>query len=93
MAKEKKPMIPGKRYRGYGFINEFKEFCFEPEATGSRAGAIKQICCKDGISLSETRENLLIHIKMPKYNCLLERLKGLAIVYNNLTKLLQDYDI
>ena len=93
MAKEKKSMIPGKRYRGYGFINEFKEFCFEPEDTGSRAGAIKQICCKDGISVSETRENLIIHIKMPKCSNILERLKEAARMYNSLTKIIQDYDI
>ena len=93
MAKQRESMIPGKRYRGYGYLNEFKEFIFEPEDTGSRAGVIKQICTRDGISLSESKNYLLIHIKMPKYSKILERLGALTKIYNNLVNILRDYDI
>lgn len=86
-------MIPGKRYRGYGYLNEFKEFCFEPEDTGSRAGVIKQICTREGVSVSESKNFLLIHIKMQKYPKLLERLGALAKIYNNIVNILKDYDI
>ncbi|MBQ5712871.1 MAG: hypothetical protein IIV77_00035 [Bacteroidaceae bacterium] len=93
MAKTRETMIPGKRYRGYGFVNEFKEFCFEPENTGSREGVIKAICTRDGIGVSETREHLLIRIKMRKCPNLLERIKELSKVYNQLLKIFREYEI
>lgn len=92
MAKVRESMIPGKRYRGYGYINEFKEFCFEPEDTGSRAGLIKQVCTREGVSVSETKNFLLIHIKMPKLNKRLDRIKALTNSYNNLVKIMTEYD-
>lgn len=93
MTKMKTTMQPGKRYRGYGYINEYKEFCFEPENTGSREGVIKAICTRDGIGVSETRDHLLIRIKMPKCGNLLDRLRELAKVYNKIVKILREYEI
>ena len=51
MAKKfiKEEMEPGKRYKGYAFINEYKQFCFEPEATGSQAGREQIVMSKDGV--------------------------------------------
>ena len=93
MLKKKETMIPGKRYRGYGYVNEYKEFCFEPENTGSREGVIKAICSRDGVSLSETKDYILIRAKLPKCNNLLDRLKGLAKVYNEIVRILREYEI
>lgn len=86
-------MLPGKRYRGYGFINEYKEFCFEPEDTGSRAGVIKQIAVREGVSLSETKTLLLIKIKVDKAPTRLELLKSVSNAYNTIVKLLKEYEI
>lgn len=86
-------MLPGKRYRGYGFINEYKEFCFEPEDTGSRAGVIKQIAVREGVSLSETKTLLLIKIKVEKAPTRLELLKLVSNAYNTIVKLLKEYEI
>lgn len=86
-------MIPGKRYRGYGYINEYKEFIFEPENTGARAGAIKQICSRDGVSVAETKNYILIHIKMDKYPDLLKRLGALSKIFNNIINIFKDYEI
>ena len=93
MAKIKETMLPGKRYRGYGFINEYKEFCFEPEDTGSRAGVIKQIAVREGVSLSETKTLLLIKIKVEKAPTRLELLKLVSNAYNTIVKLLKEYEI
>lgn len=93
MGKQRENMIPGKRYRGYGYLNEFKEFCFEPEDTGSRAGAIKQICTREGVSVSESKNYLLIHIKMEKCKDALQRILLAGKKYNIIVKILQDYDI
>lgn len=93
MTKTKETMVPGKRYRGYGYVNEYKEFCFEPENTGSREGVIKSICNREGVGISETQKYLLIRIKMPKCTNLLDRLKELAKVYNQIVKIFREYDI
>lgn len=93
MTKTKETMVPGKRYRGYGYVNEYKEFCFEPENTGSRAGVIKAICNREGVGISETQNYLLIRIKMPKCTNLLDRLKELAKVYNQIVKIFREYEI
>ena len=93
MAKTKETMIPGKRYKGYGFINEYKEFCFEPEDTGSRAGVIKQIAVREGVSLSETKTLLLIKIKVEKVATRLDLLKSVSNAYNTIVKLLKEYEI
>lgn len=93
MAKTKEAMVPGRRYRGYGYVNEFKEFCFEPEATGSREGVIKAICTRGGVGISETRQYLLIRVKMAKCTNLLDRLRELARAYNEIVKILREYEI
>lgn len=90
--KFKKNMEPGKRYRGYGFINEYNEFCFEPENTGSRAGLVKQITVRDGVSLSHTRDNLLIHIKVQKSHDVVTLLRNVMSKFNIIGKLIQEYD-
>lgn len=93
MTKKKETMEPGKRYRGYGFINEYKEFCFEPEDTGSRAGVIKQIAVREGVSLSETKSLLLIKIKVEKVPTRLGLLKAVNGAYDTIVKLLKEYEI
>lgn len=91
--KKKGEMIPGKRYKGYGFINEFNEFMFEPEATGSRAGAIKQICVRDGVSVSETKNYVLIHLKVAKKKERRDLIVELTRTFNQLLKIVREYDI
>lgn len=91
--RKKEQMEPGKRYRGYGFINEFKEFCFEPELTGSRAGREKVICAREGIRVSETKKLIIVKFNIQKEDKKELYFKELARVYNEITKILQRYDI
>lgn len=93
MTKKKGEMIPGKRYRGWGFLNEYREFCFEPEETGSREGVIKQIISKDGVSLSETKGNLLIRVKVAKEPNKAILVSNILRKVNSISKLIYEYDI
>ena len=86
-------MEPGKRYRGYGYLNEYKEFVFEPENTGAREGMIKSICTRDGVSLSHTKENLIIHLKVKKTADRIKMMQAVLSKLNIITKLLQEYEI
>lgn len=93
MKKVKREMEVGKRYRGYGYRNEFGEFCFEPENTGSRAGIIKQIATRDGVSLSHSKENLMIHIKLPKRSSMCEYLREVTRVCDVIINMIKEYDV
>lgn len=93
MAKIKEQMVPGKRYRGYGFINEYKEFCFEPEETGAHAGREKQICVREGIRVSETKKLVLVKFNLEKRESQKEYIQDLTRVFNHLTRIFRNYDI
>lgn len=91
--KVKETMEPGKRYRGYGFINEFKEFCFEPEQTGAHEGREKSVCVRDGVRISETKNLIIVKFNIEKES---EKSKYFAILtrlYNVICKIFQEYDI
>ena len=96
MAKFKKEeMKPGVRYKGYGFINEFKEFCFQPEATGSQAGREKMLKSwpDDMITLKETKNYLIITMKESKSAEETQRVKDLMHKFNLIFNFLKDYEI
>lgn len=63
---EKKEMRPGQKYRGYGLINEYGEFEFVPEDTGSRKDTVKLLKTGDGFSVSYTKRSVLVHMKLSR---------------------------
>ena len=91
--KKKEQMVPGKRYRGYGYINEYKEFCFEPEETGAHAGQIKAVCSRDGVKVSESKNFIIVKFNLDKQDEKLAYLKELAKAYNTISQIIQEYDI
>ena len=93
MAKTKGEMVPGKRYRGWGFINNYKEFCFEPEQTGSHAGQIREICVREGIRVSESKRLVIVKLNIEKQSNKASYFKELARMYNILSKIFQEYEI
>ncbi len=92
---KKEEMKPGVKYKGYGFINEFKEFCFQPEATGSQAGREKMIKTwpDDMISLKETKNYLIITMKEAKSVDESERVRELMRKFNLIFNFLRDYEV
>lgn len=95
MAKKfkKEEMIPGKRYKGYGYINDYKQFCFEPEATGSQAG--REICLfsKDGVSIKQTKNFLLVNMRINRNLTEAEMAKQMMGKFNVAFNFLKDYEI
>lgn len=76
--RKKLELEPGKKYRGYALLNEYGEFDFTPENTGSRSGSIKTIKETESYILSTSRKKVMIHIR-------LERVSGLKLVQKLLT--------
>ena len=86
-------MEVGKRYRGYGFINEYREFSFEPEATGSHAGREKCISSKDGIRVSATKNLVLVKFNIEKKENKLDYIKALTKIFNTISTIFNEYEI
>lgn len=93
MKQKKEKLEVGKRYRGYGTLNEYGEFNFEPENTGSRAGVIKQIVVRDGVNLSHTKDNIIVHMKIRKSGSQRQYLRDIMRKVDVLLGLLKEYDI
>ena len=93
MKLKKGQLEVGKRYRGYGTLNEYGEFSFEPENTGIRAGVIRQIAVRDGVTLSHTRDNLIVHMKIKKSENQRDYLREIMKRVDVLLGLLKDYEI
>lgn len=89
--KKKIEMKPGEKLKGYGLLNEFGEFEFIPEKTGSRQGAIKLVKETDCFTISTTKTKILVHLR-------LDKMSGMALVTKflsestNILNILKGYD-
>lgn len=93
MAKIKRDLQPGVKYRGYGVLNEYGEFEFIPEETGKNKGKRKLIKQGNDFSVAETRDLVIVHITKQK-NANLTRLQFLnnyLETVNETLKILGDY--
>lgn len=83
----------GKRYRGYGTLNEYGEFTFEPENTGSRAGVIKHVVNRNGVGVSHSKEYVIVHFKVKRGIGFLNYVTEIGKKVNELFRILKEYDI
>lgn len=90
---QKEQMVPGKRYKGYGFINEYKQFCFEPEATGSQAGRETILYSKEDVTLKKTKNYLLVNIRICKNLSEAEMAKKMMEKFNVAFNFLREHEI
>lgn len=77
-------MQVGQKYRGYGLLNEFGEFEFTPEQTGSRQGVVKMVKSGENYTLSTTKKCVVIHINLDRSDKPLVLIRGLMQVVNEL---------
>lgn len=81
----------GKKYRGYGFINEFGEFEFTPEQTGANKGQVTPLRSTEDYNLSYTKKYVLIHMKLEKRSPI-ELIKKLMNICSNLISDFKKYE-
>lgn len=94
MAEKKKlDLQPGVRYKGYGFVNEYGEFEFCPEQTGSRKGQKKCIKTGSNYSVYSTRELVIVHITQSKKPEKLKMMNEYLNTVNETLRILRDYEI
>lgn len=82
----------GQKVRGYGILNEYGEFEFVPEQTGSRQGRQKIIKTGDNYTLSSTTNSIILHCRVQRGNTLLI-IKGLSNIMSNVIRDLREYVI
>lgn len=60
----KMDMEVGKRYIGYGWRNEFGEFCFTPQQTGANKGRIIKVEEGGNYSISKSKKFYIFNFKI-----------------------------
>lgn len=88
---KEKRMEVGVKYKGYGMLNDFGEFEFTPEATGSRVGQIKVVKETGSYKLSTSKKFVLIHLKLERASSF-DLIKELMKVFNNLIQDFKKYE-
>ena len=88
-------MRPGVKYKGYAFINRFKEFCFTPEATGSQAGREKLLkqWPERGTTIKETKNYIIVTIKESKSMDEAARARSLMSKFNLIFNFLKNHAV
>ena len=90
--KEKMEMVPGVKVKGYGLLNEYGEFDFIPEQTGSRSGQTKLVKAGQDFTVSTTNKSLIVHMRMDKAGTMLDRLKRYSNLTTEILSIIRDYD-
>ena len=91
---KKQDMVVGKEYKGYAWVNDYMEIHFRPAAVGSRAGRIKKICEEEDYALTETKNFVQVHIRIPKTkDGAAAYVKALTAVVNKLITAFMKYEI
>lgn len=91
--KTRKEMLVGVRYKGYAVLNEFGEFEFTPENTGSQQGRQKVIKSGEDFSISETRTKLLIRLVIRKNPTQMENIFAVANIFDKILRIFRNYEI
>lgn len=84
-------MPVGQKVRGYGLLNEFGEFEFIPEQKGIRMGETKLIKQSEDFTLSETKNLIVVHLRMQKQSGL-SLLKNYLQISNEILLTLKNYE-
>lgn len=93
MTRKKIDLTPGVKYRGYGCINDFGEFEFVPEQTGSRKGQRSVLKMGNGFTVSETSNSILIHMNVQKNKDRVCVMREFLKLSNTVLSILKDYEI
>lgn len=92
MGLQKTELPVGTKVRGWGMLNEYGQFDFTPEQTGTRQGSVKKVLEGDGFAISETKDKVLLHMSIKKQESRLNNVMELCRVFNELMKKFKDYD-
>lgn len=93
MSRKKIEIPIGKKVKGYGILNEFGEFDFIPEQTGSRPNGMKIVKSTDGFTIYECKETIRIVSHVKKNSEKLAFMSDFCKQVNELLRFFRDYDL
>lgn len=92
MEPRKKQELPvGQKVKGYGLLNEYGEFDFIPENTGSRAGRTKLVKQGENYTISTTNKVIVVHLRLEKKSGI-ELLQSLMTMWNEIFNVFRTYE-
>ena len=91
--KIKRDMPVGQKVRGYGLLNEYGEFEFFPEQTGTRPTQMKLLYESEDLVLHRCKKCLRATIYLPIENNTLRMTHVLSRIVNNIIIYLRDHEI
>lgn len=83
----------GQKYLGYGYINMYGEFVFEPQQKGKNAGRSSLLREGDGWSVYTTKENIIVHMKIPRGANTLLRIMYLTRLMDKIIEIFRSYNL
>lgn len=86
-------MKVGQKYPGYGVLNAFREFIFIPSQKGANEGKMQLVRQGKAWTIHATRENIVIHVKIPRKDKPLERIQAFLQQQNEIVEVLKEYDL
>lgn len=89
----KEQMEQGVKYPGYGFINEFNEFCFTPSEIGSRKEQKKLVKEGEDFSIYHTKNYIIFHGKIDRKLNLPLRVENILKLMNHFIEIVRNYEI
>ncbi len=92
MSKQLVEYQQGVKYPGYGILNEFGEFTFIPQETGSRKEQKKCLVEDKEYTVYYTKNKIILHCTMPRTLSRNERIRKVLNLLDNFIKVLQNYD-
>lgn len=91
--KTTKELKPGVRYPGYGFLNEYGEFQFQPSEVGSRQGQKKLLKEGRDFTVHTTKKKIIFYCTIERKLSLMERVKKAMSLLDELIKIFREYEI
>lgn len=83
----------GRKYKGYGLLNEYGEFEFIPENTGAHKGRRKLLKEGANYSVYTSREACTVRITVRKQSSMLGMINEFLSVCNIIINVLKTYEI
>ena len=89
---KKLDMVVGKRYKGYGYKNEYGEFFFTPQQVGAHEGQVKLVTHGDDFTVKTSRNWIIFNFKLSRSRSVRELLTGLTRMTDQFIRVIMNYE-
>lgn len=93
MGRQKMKLVPGEKYKGVGWVNEYGQTYFEAYQKGQKPNNMKLIKETDKFSLYESGNFLKISVKIEKNADKFEMVKTFMSAFQGACMEIKNYDL